>query len=1212
MEPIGLAVGVVGLAGLFSTCLEVIDKVDSYKGFGVESRSINAQLEADKLLFTKWAQDVGIDKVKSHNDYQSQLDNPQTNLIVQKILSSIQEIFCKTEDTVSNLQPVVEAGPTSFPNGIHFLNTRQKSQNPKGAMSMRSRIGWSLKSKANFLCQVQQFGALVQRLYSLVPPDGLAGRVNVHRGTKGNDLSLKNDRATWFSDSQRLLIEMEKQVERKISTPPIGRPAFLDWTSPDFPSGTAKILWINGPAGHGKTIICARVVQYLSTILEHPLGYYFCSSESETRRDPLTIIRSWISQVISRHRDTFELVCSRWETKDGRNASQTDIVELFKTIVQHTPYCTFVVDGLDECAWVEEKWKSNDDDSLISFFESIKRAVTNTTTRILILSRDEPEIRYGFRTILASDSYQGLNEYQIRPDDVRTDAMLFSRSIVDEKLTHKSETVKRELSQRMVDRCDGMFLWVKMLEEHLRSWKNKKQLEVTIDQAPTALDHLYDRHWMKISHLPDKDKHRAFSILRWTAFGLRPLTILEITEALLIMDDDSCEDLSDYISNEILAPCGSLLEAQRVEPGQDLGLTTIRLAHFSNGLLITNERLRASSEAFQSNILAKLCLRYLNFRMVWQESLEIQSHLDRRPFRDYASGSWHHHTRESGSNYEEVVKLTNALFSSNNGNWEPWKKWFDTNDDKSKMPESQREITSTNRLFYASLLGLRDTIIYLLDEEKIDVNHVDDQALIVKLLLKKGADVTVANREGWTPLNSASYSGHVDVVKLLLEKGADMTVTSQSGWTPLNSASNRGHVDLVKLLLEKGADMTFTSRNGGHVDIVKLLLEKGADVTVTNNDGGYVDVVKLLLEKGADVTVTNNDGGYVDVVKLLLEKGADVTATNNDGGHVDVVKLLLEKGADMTVTNNNGWAPLNSASNSGHVDVGADMTVTSQNGWTPLNSASNRGHVDVVKLLLERGADITVTNNDGWTALNLASNSGHVDVVKLLLEKGADLLLDMGTDVTVATPDGRTPLSWAARKGREAVMRLLLENGAEPKSKDTMNRTPLWWASRHKNGPVKLLLDVDYVDVDAKDRYNSTALSIAARMGCRDVVSLLLTRSRGLNIKDNFGRTPLWWARRTEHPDIADLLLEKYKENGIIVQEDEVPIATNSALTNEDSRYCDVCILGISDKDSYYYCKICCKGDFNICEDCFVMKAHCLDESHTLTKEIAQVELRDT
>lgn len=393
-----------------------------------------------------------------------------------------------------------------------------------------------------------------------------------------------------------------------------------------------------------------------------------------------------------------------------------------------------------------------------------------------------------------------------------------------------------------------MFLWVKMLEEQLRSGKNKKQLEETIDQTPTALDHLYDRNWAKISDLPEKDRLRAFSILRWATFALRPLTILEITEALLIVDDE-CEDLSvdelpdaideDYIHSEILGLYGSLLETRKAVAKQDLGLMTIHLAHFSvkqyilyhmpvrEGLLMGNERLRASSETFQNNLLAKLYLRYLNFRSVWQESLQFQSDLGRRPFRDYAARSWHHHIRGSGSNYEEVVELTNALFSSNNGKWESWKKWFDVNDDKSKMPQSQREITSTNPIFYASLLGLRNTVIYLLEETKLGINYVDKfnrtalqaaalkgRTSIVQLLLEKEADVSIENKEGWTPLNSASDSGHVEVVKLLLNKGADIAITNNKGWTPLNSASDNGHVKVVKLLLDKGVDIAIINNDG--------------------------------------------------------------------------------------------------------------------------------------------------------------------------------------------------------------------------------------------------------------------------------------------------------------------------------------------------------------------------------------------------------------
>ena len=192
MEPISFAVGIVSLAGLFSVCLDVIDKVDSYKEFGVESRSVIAQFEADKHLFKKWAQDVGIDKDKQNSICHSYLDNPETNLIIQRILSSIQEIFSKAEGTVSNLQPVAEANATPFSGGIHSLSTRKKSQNFEGTISKRGRIAWSLRNKARFIQQVQQFGALVQRLHSLIPPDGLTGQVKVHKGIIGDDLSSRN------------------------------------------------------------------------------------------------------------------------------------------------------------------------------------------------------------------------------------------------------------------------------------------------------------------------------------------------------------------------------------------------------------------------------------------------------------------------------------------------------------------------------------------------------------------------------------------------------------------------------------------------------------------------------------------------------------------------------------------------------------------------------------------------------------------------------------------------------------------------------------------------------------------------------------------------------------------------------------------------------------------------------------------------------------
>lgn len=199
MEPISFTVGVVGLAGLFGVCLDVIERVDSYKDFGADSRSIIAQFEADKHLFTKWAQDVGISADKQKGNLHKSLEDPKTCSIVQQILSAIQEIFSQTESTLSSLQPVVEAGPTSFPDGIRFSDMRQRPQNPQTSFSQRRRISWSLRNKAKFISQVQRFGALVQSLRSLVPPDGHVG-----------DPSLLN--------SQKLLDDMQKQIQRKESS----------------------------------------------------------------------------------------------------------------------------------------------------------------------------------------------------------------------------------------------------------------------------------------------------------------------------------------------------------------------------------------------------------------------------------------------------------------------------------------------------------------------------------------------------------------------------------------------------------------------------------------------------------------------------------------------------------------------------------------------------------------------------------------------------------------------------------------------------------------------------------------------------------------------------------------------------------------------------------------------------------------------------------
>ena len=45
------------------------------------------------------------------------------------------------------------------------------------------------------------------------------------------------------------------------------------------------------------------------------------------------------------------------------------------------------------------------------------------------------------------------------------------------------------------------------------------------------------------------------------------------------------------------------------------------------------------------------------------------------------------------------------------------------------------------------------------------------------MLVERGADVNARSNDGWTPLMSAAYEGHVNIAKFLIDKGADVDVT---------------------------------------------------------------------------------------------------------------------------------------------------------------------------------------------------------------------------------------------------------------------------------------------------------------------------------------------------------------------------------------------------------------------------------------------------
>ena len=86
---------------------------------------------------------------------------------------------------------------------------------------------------------------------------------------------------------------------------------------------------------------------------------------------------------------------------------------------------------------------------------------------------------------------------------------------------------------------------------------------------------------------------------------------------------------------------------------------------------------------------------------------------------------------------------------------------------------------------------------------------------VVSTLVEAGADVSLCNADGWSPLKIAAATGRSDIVSALLKAGADVSKANQKdGWTPLHSACKQGSESVVQLLLEAGADMEANNNDG--------------------------------------------------------------------------------------------------------------------------------------------------------------------------------------------------------------------------------------------------------------------------------------------------------------------------------------------------------------------------------------------------------------
>lgn len=187
----------------------------------------------------------------------------------------------------------------------------------------------------------------------------------------------------------------------------------------------------------------------------------------------------------------------------------------------------------------------------------------------------------------------------------------------------------------------------------------------------------------------------------------------------------------------------------------------------------------------------------------------------------------------------------------------------------------------------------KDTILhYALSDTRANLAGI---RLILRILLRAGADVNARNKFGVTPLHKAMSFASPVVVGDLLEAGADVNATEDADKrTALHIALVFGrNLELIEVLLEFGADMNARDRFG-EVPLHKFAKNHSSDVAVAK---------RLLAVKNVEIDSRDNEDRTpliyaikrsrgIEPIREFLRAGASVKAKDRDGR--DVYTLISE------------------------------------------------------------------------------------------------------------------------------------------------------------------------------------------------------------------------------------------------------------------------------------------------------------------------------
>lgn len=473
-------------------------------------------------------------------------------------------------------------------------------------------------------------------------------------------LAPVNYEANYFSDDLKSASESRHPGT---CTWILDRPEFRAWLSSDPNDAVARLLWLTGVPGAGKTVLSSFVISRCSEVSGEktppPILHFFFKLTDNDKNSVVAVTRSLLYQLylLFPANLSTDIISLRDNSGKERALSEQGLWDLFVKHTKDLANLIIVLDALDECNGV---------DVLLRRVTSLLRCCRAKT---FVVSRKEENIALE----LADHPI-----IVIGHEDVDADIC----SYVTAEIKRIPRFQGKSVQQRMIDALSsghgGMFLWAYLMIKELKELGTVRQVDEALKSLPKGLEEMHERIITRLdSTLHKAHRELAIKILTWAVCAVRPLHLLELQEILrfetrqgssagqLPADDDVVLDDEDdllYSVKDIELACGALVISRN---------ETLQLIHLSTKEILIerppNMRSDDSRLGFYVNTqrenprMAGLCVSYISTHLEGidsvtkpnlesvprlqfsEESYDSTDLVTKSRFIHYASISWQVH-----------------------------------------------------------------------------------------------------------------------------------------------------------------------------------------------------------------------------------------------------------------------------------------------------------------------------------------------------------------------------------------------------------------------------------------------------------------------------------------------------------------------------------------------------------------------------------------